>query len=327
MDPVDLQAPEDYSGLDHRSILITGADGMLGRAFSEAIGQVAPAARLLARSRAELDVTDGAQVMSMMTERPDIILHCAGLTNADWCEREPDETWRVHLGGTQNIVRLATECGARVFYPQSVFVFDGSELPVTERTRPAPGLEYGRAKLAAETLVLQHLPSALVVRLAGFFGGDEKDKNFVGQFARDIGRLLSEGRSTVEVGDRVWQPTYTLDHARNVLLLLAHDRSGLFHMGSVDAAAAPAEVPFFEVAQEMVTALGLREQLRVSPSSAAPFSAAEAARRPMRMVTANLRLDAEGLNRQRDWRVALHEYLARPFFDGLRAPRQVHADV
>lgn len=318
---------DDYTGLDGCSILITGADGMLGRAFSEALAQVAPTARVLACARSALDVTDSAQVMSMVIARPDIILHCAGVTNADVCEREPQETWRVHLGGTQQVVRLANECGARVFYPQSVFVFDGKELPVTEYTTPAPGLEYGRAKLAAERLVLESVPHALVVRLAGFFGGDDKDKNFVGLFARTIERLRAEGRSSVDVGDRVWQPTYTLDHARNVLLLLSQGRTGVYNMGSVDAEQIPAQVPFFEVAREMVSALRLDRKVRVNAAAAEPFSAAEAARRPMRMVTANARLDAEGLNRQRDWRVALREYLARPYFDRLRADEQLHAAV
>lgn len=147
--------------------------------------------------------------------------------------------------------------------------------------------------------------------MAGFFGGDEKDKNFVGTFVREMARAMPDG-GEIDVGDRVWQPTYTLDHARNSLLLLASGCSGVYNMGSLGEAA------FFEVARVCVEALGLQRHIKVNACSSAPFDEAEAARRPSRMVLANLRLEAEGLCRQRRWGEALREYLARPYFDPVR---------
>jgi len=303
---------DDYSTLEEKRVLITGADGMLGRGFSEALSCHAPSARVLALSREQLDVTDLAQVMSLESERVDIIIHCAGLTNADRCELEPAETWRVHVGGTENILQLARAGGARVFYPQSVFIFDGRELPVTEHTLPSPTFEYGRAKLEAERLVLAHVPDSLVVRMAGFFGGDDKDKNFVGTFTRTLERMCATDVQEIEVGDRLWQPTYTLDHARNSLLLLARSCTGIYHMGAIG------EATFHDVATACVESLGLGERISVLRGPAQSHTVREAARRPARMVTANERLNVEGLNRQRPWRIALDEYLRRPFFDRVR---------
>lgn len=303
---------DELSSLDGQRILITGADGMLGRAFVAALRASSPTTRVFAPTHSQLDVTDADRVVRWTTERPDIILHCAGLTNADRCEREPELARRVHVEGTRNIVRLARAVSARVFYPQSVFIFDGSELPVTEASIPSPGFEYGRVKLEAERHILSMLPEPLIVRMAGFFGGDEKDKNFVGQFTRTLEQMLEGGVPEVEVGDRIWQPSYTLDLASNCLLLLAFGRAGVYHMGSLG------EARFHEVAQACVDSLGLAGRIRVIPGESRPFDEAEPARRPPRMVTRNDRLDAEGLNRQRLWREALHEYLQRPHFDRLR---------
>lgn len=302
------------SGLhvDRHPVIITGADGMLGRAFREVLATTAPSAAVLAFSHTELDVTDREQVMSLASAAPGTIVHCAGLTDADECERDPASAHRVHHGGTENVVELAQAVSARVLYPQSVFIFDGRELPVTELTTPSPTIEYGRAKLAAERHLLASLPKALVVRMAGFFGGDDKDKNFVGQFTRTLGNMLRTGETEIEVGDRVWQPTYTIDLAGNCCLLLARDCSGIYHMG------APGEATFHEVATACVESLGLERRIRVVPVSSSPFDRREDAKRPPRMVTRTARLDAEGLNRQRPWRAALHEYLQRPWFDSIR---------
>ncbi|MGH6894028.1 MAG: sugar nucleotide-binding protein, partial [Dongiaceae bacterium] len=169
-------------------------------------------------------------------------------------------------------------------------------------------MAYGRFKLEAEQRMLDLVPDALVVRMAGFFGGDDKDKNFVGQFTRRLADGLAEGISRIEAGDRVWQPTYTIDVARNALLLLALGKTGVYHMGALG------EATFHDVAAACVEFLGLTSLMAIVPAPASVFATRELARRPVRMVTAMERLDREGLNRQRHWRVALREYLGRPYF-------------
>lgn len=301
----------ELAGLRGSTILLTGADGMLGRAFTEALRSLGDDVELHALPHEKLDVTDAEAVAQCEQHRPDIILHCAGLVAADRCEREPDLARAVHVGGARNVARLARRCGSKVFFPQSVLVFDGREVPATESTPPRPAHVYGRVKVEAEDHLLAEVPGTLSVRMAGFFGGDEKDKNFVGAFVRQMAGALPDG-AEIDVGDRVWQPTYTLDHARNSLLLLAHGCSGVYNMGALGEAA------FFEVARACVEALGLQRHIKVNACSSAPFDEAEAARRPSRMVLANRRLEAEGLCRQRRWDEALREYLARPYFDPVR---------
>lgn len=292
--------------------LITGANGMLGRAFQEAIRDSLPRASVVAFSHDQLDVCHASKVQAQAAHQPEIIIHCAGMTNAEECELYPERAWESHVAGTQNVTDLAKVVGARLLYPQSIFIFDGTENPVTESTQPNPGLHYARAKLEAESVVREALEDAMVVRMAGFFGGDEKDKNFVGQFARTLQKMLTNGQTSIEVGDRVWQPTYTLDLARNCLLVLAHGGAGVYHMGSIG------EATFFDVATCCVESLGLSSRIKVAPASAAKFATGESARRPLRLITSNSRLAAEGLDRQRPWRTALREYLQRPHFAGLR---------
>ncbi|CAA7621641.1 NAD(P)-dependent oxidoreductase [Magnetospirillum sp. UT-4] len=285
-----------------KRVLVTGAAGMLGRAFAESLA--AYPCTVIARSHAALDVTDRAAVLA---ETADIAVHCAADVNAERCETQPEETRRIQVEGTRNVAAL----GARVLYPQSFLIFDGSHLPIDEATPPNPLSVYGRAKLEAERLLP---PESLVVRMAGFFGGEEADKNFVGLFTRKLAQLLAEGAESYGVGDRVWQPTWTVDLARNCALLLDEGRQGVYTMSC------HGEASFWELATACVEELGVGHRIRIDKVPASQVAGGERAKRPARAVMDNARLRAEGLDRMRPWREALAEYLARPYFQALFAP-------
>ncbi len=147
--------------------------------------------------------------------------------------------------------------------------------------------------------------------MAGFFGGEEKDKNFVGKFLRHVRAMLDLGKHSFAVGDRVWQPTWTVDLARNCLLLMAHGAGGVYTMSCQGQAS------FFDLACACIDELGLAKHVTIEPSTEAHVAADQRARRPARAVMDNRRLRTEGLDRLRPWRVALAEYLARPYFQAM----------
>ena len=310
----------NLNNLKDKKTIITGANGMLGRAFKECLMNKVPSVNVSCFPRAQLDVTDKESVLNLASLDPDIIIHCAGFTNADECTKNPDIAYNVHFNGTKNIIELAHLNSALVIYPQSVFIFDGEELPVTEKTIPSPPFVYGKAKLMAEQSLLNELENVLIVRMAGFFGGEDKDKNFVGQFIKSLRDMIKDGRSTIEIGDRIWQPTYTLDLALNTLLLAALDKRGIYHMGALG------EATFYEVASACIEFLGLDDLIELFPISSAIFDNNENAKRPKRMVTKNDRLNVEGINYQRHWRDALREYLERPYFADLKTTPKVNND-
>ncbi|HSV30091.1 MAG TPA: NAD(P)-dependent oxidoreductase, partial [Candidatus Omnitrophota bacterium] len=264
--------------LNGKTILITGGAGMLGRAFAEVLAGYP--CNVVAKSHEELDVTDRDAVMA---ERADVIVHCAADVNAERCEDDPAQTRRVQVDGARNVADLARATGARLFYPQSFLIFDGKHLPISEHTPPAPLSVYGRCKLEAEQVLMQ-VPGTIVVRMAGFFGGEEKDKNFVGLFTRKIAQLLAEGVDHYAVGDRVWQPTWTVDLARNSALLLDEGKTGLYTMSC------HGEASFWELAAACVEELGIGHRMRIDKVSAAQVARAEKAKRPDRAVMDNRRL-------------------------------------
>lgn len=300
--------PDTLSTLARSKVLITGGHGMLARSFKAQLAQWAPEAEVWAPGRAELDVCQPDHLDRGIAFAPDLILHCAARVDADYCELHADEAERSIVGGTRWVIEMAKASGASIVYPQSFLIHDGLEEPITEETEPRPLSVYGRMKLAAERAVLTADDRSLVVCMAGFFGGGPADTNFVGKIVPHFARLLAQGETQIEIGDRVWQPTFTCDLALNTLVLAAQQRRGRYCMAS------HGEASFYDLALEITRILGIDQRLRVLRIDAGRLAAREAAPRPARAMIQNRRLQAEGLDLQRPWQEALAAYLDTPYF-------------
>lgn len=300
----------DRSNLTH--ILVTGGDGMLGRAFTaESVHY--PQFELRSCSHQELDVRDAAAVDAWADWlEGGWIVHCAALVDVEGCARQPEQARETIVDGTRNVTALARKAGARMFYPQSFLIYDGGDKVIAEESEPNPLHLYGQLKLEAEQIVLDADEASLSVRMAGFFGGGAVDKNFVGRIIPAIEAAMLRGDKSFAVGDRVWQPTWTKDLAFNALHLMARGSSGKFQMGSLGAAS------FADIAEIIVEELGWSKRISIEHVSAAAIAGSELGQRPNRAILSCDRLNREDANLQRCWRATLRCYLTDPYFDRFR---------
>lgn len=295
-------------------ILVTGGNGMLGSAFAELTANTPHFAPRIF-SRLELDVRDEKAVMAQADHvAGGWIVHCAATVDVKGCADDPASARATIVDGTRNIARLAQASGARLLFPQSFLIYGGADELIRETTAPDPLSLYGALKLEAGRLVLDSLDDPLVICMAGFFGGCEADKNFVGRIIPAMHRAVQNGETVFQVGDRVWQPTWTRDLAENALHLVRLNAGGLYQMGS------HGEATFHDVAVAIAEALGWTDRLSVERVASTLVAGAEVGpeRRPDRAVMACERLRREGRDLQRDWRATLGAYLTHPYFDQYR---------
>ena len=304
--------PEDVNSMSRTPLLVTGGEGMLGCEIAR-IAQNGHQFEAKSPGRSQLDVRD-PQAMSRMSDwvAGGWIAHCAAIVDVEGCARDPDGARRTIVDGAIHAAKLAADSGARLFYPQSFLIYDGEVNPISELEEPRPMSLYGRLKWEAEQEILARVDTPLIVRMAGFFGGASKDKNFVGRILPQIHAAVVDGRGRFEVGDRIWQPTWTRDLAANTVRLMQAGASGRYQM------ACHGEATFHQVAVEIAVAMGWQDRIEIVRVASTQVSQNELGRRPDKAILDCARLMEEGNDIQRDWKASLHEYLQDEYFNKYR---------
>lgn len=293
-------------------LLVTGGEGMLGRALAGHAASL-PEALFSAPGRKDLDVRDNDAVMRAAAQAEGgWIAHCAATVDVEGCARDPQNAREIIVEGTRNVVRAAKAAGARVFYPQSFLIYDGATNPIPDDETPRPLSLYGKLKLEAEQIISAEMDDALIVRMAGFFGGEEADKNFVGRIIPVMFAAMERGETRFNVGDRIWQPTWTHDLAGNSIELMLAGKRGFYQM------ACHGNATFAELAREIVVALGWEDRFHIEQVAAGNIAQNELGKRPDMAILCCARLREEGLDLQRDWRTTVHAYLQHSYFDRYR---------
>lgn len=212
-------------------VLITGARGMLGaeilERFHTAGIEVYGAVRSPSQPReVSLDITQPAQARAVFDAlRPDVVIHCAAMTNVDACERQPQEAYRVNAFGAEVIAANCQRIGAACVYVSTDYVFDGSKrAPYHEYDAENPISVYGRSKFAGEQAVRTLCPRHYIVRVAWLYGKHRKS------FPQFVLEQAQAGTSPTVISDQIGSPTYTADVADRLLTLIQTDCYGTYHL-------------------------------------------------------------------------------------------------
>ena len=218
------------------TVLITGGEGAIGSYcdFGTRLG------------RESLDVTDANAVSEACAKfQPTCIVHAAALVDLEYCEKHPEEAYRVNAAGAYHVARAARVIGAKMIYLSTSDIFDGTAVtPYVPEDTPNPMTTYGRSKHLGELAVKGLLDDYVILRLSWVFGGGpELDKKFVGKlFAK---RIAPEVRVAT---DRKGSPSWGKDVAAAIQKLIMEDGRGVYHVGGGVATR-------YEMAQEMAASV------------------------------------------------------------------------
>jgi dTDP-4-dehydrorhamnose reductase len=163
--------------------------------------------------------------------KPDVIIHCAALTNVDFCENNIDASYEGTVLPTIKIVDYCERNNVKLAFISTDYVFDGKSGPYREDDTVNPLNVYGKHKLACEDLVSK-LDQHLILRITNVYGEESRSKNFIARLIDDANnKVVKELKLPY---DQFATPIYAGDIARMTFLLTKDNKKGIFHLASTD---------------------------------------------------------------------------------------------
>lgn len=217
----------------NHTILVTGADGQLGREMQ--IASRSSRNRFIftdiAGEHERLDITDPQAIADIVRENHvNVIVNCAAYTNVDKAETDPETANLLNNIAAGNLADAMKAVNGTLIHISTDYVFQGDRnIPCREDWPTEPLGVYGKTKLAGEKSIEATGCASIIIRTAWLYS--PFGKNFV-KTMRD---LTSSRESLKVVFDQVGTPTYAGDLAETICRIIENgqlDKTGIYHFSN-----------------------------------------------------------------------------------------------
>ena len=287
----------EAAGQGGRRVLVTGANGQLGRELMRQL----PAAgyQAVGVDLPEFDISDTTAMAALDWSAHDIIINAAAWTNVDGAETDEGrpQSWQANATGPANLARAAAAHGLTLVHISSEYVFDGTKVPHLEDEPFSPLGVYGQSKAGGDAAV-SSVPAHYLVRTSWVVGDG---KNFI----KTMAMLADKGVDPSVVDDQIGRLTFTTDLAAGIIHLLA----GGAEYGTYNLSNTGEPMSWQQIAARVYELCG-HDPSRVAPASTAEyFAGKQAAPRPANSTLDLAKIVASGFS-PADADQRLQEYLA-----------------
>ena len=288
-------------------VFITGSNGQLGTELQHqlstgqsVIGFIPKKlcdAEVLAVDIDTLNICDAQATQKYIQQfLPDVVIHCAAMTNVDGCEDCAEQAEQVN---GEAIIYLAQACeavSAKLIALSTDYVFSGDKgSAYLETDLCDPKSVYGRTKYMGEQYAQKYCSRTFIVRTAWLYG--LHGHNFVKT-------ILSKGSKLGElhvVNDQYGSPTNAEDLAYHILKLAVTDKYGIYHCTGNGACT------WYDFACEIIAYS--KTDCSVLPCTSQEYP--QKAKRPAYSVLCHNSLEKAVGDEMRPWKDALHDYINR----------------
>ncbi|MCU0787590.1 MAG: SDR family oxidoreductase [Verrucomicrobia bacterium] len=207
------------------TLWITGAGGLIGSHLAEMAPSVAPDLAPMALTRQNLDLTNhDAVARRFALDSPEMVIHCAAISDSRQCENHPELAQRVNVEATAFLAELFAS--RRMVFFSTDLVFDGIRGNYAEGDAPHPLGVYARTKVEAETAVLAH-PQHLVIRTSLNCGTSPKGNR---GFNETLATAWKQNKVTTLFVDEFRCPIPASITALATWELVLEEAQGIFHV-------------------------------------------------------------------------------------------------
>lgn len=253
----------DTMAKDKLNILVTGANGQLGRSVRKESNDSNDI--YFFTDIDTLDITDEKAVEDFIIKNDiNVIVNCAAYTNVD--AAEDNEVLAEKLNGEAPgiLARSLAKRDGTLIHISTDYVFGGATIntPIKESEKPSPTGVYGLTKLHGEEKIEESGVKYLIFRTAWLYS--DYGNNFVVKILS-----LLEGRDTIKVVfDQCGTPTYASDLAKAIVFIIAsrkhENNSGIYHFSNEGVCS------WYDFAEASKTIMGLTNK-EVLPCHSSEF--------------------------------------------------------
>ena len=217
----------------NHTILVTGADGQLGREMQ--IASRGSRNRFIftdiAGEHERLDITDPQAIADIVRENHvNVIVNCAAYTNVDKAETDPETANLLNNIAAGNLADAMKAVNGTLIHISTDYVFQGDRnIPCREDWPTEPLGVYGKTKLAGEKSIEATGCASIIIRTAWLYSP------FGNNFVKTRRDLTSSRESLKVVFDQVGTPTYAGDLAETICRIIEIgqlDKTGIYHFSN-----------------------------------------------------------------------------------------------
>lgn len=250
-----------YANFTIMKILVTGANGQLGKCLRDAAKAI-HGVDFLFLGRDHFAIEQFGMVKQMLQElKPDWVINTAAYTAVDKAEMEQAYALLTNAEAVEHLAASCADVGVRLLHVSTDYVFDGNgHSPYKETDAVNPIGAYAQSKQLGEKLAMQVNKDVTIVRTSWVYS--EHGNNFV----KTMIRLMNEKESINVVDDQKGCPTYATDLAEALIkiCMTKNWQPGIYHYCNAGV------ITWFEFAKAIAEAIGTSCQVNPIPTSAYP---------------------------------------------------------
>ncbi len=276
-------------------ILVLGHKGMLG---SDLVSTLSLSHDVTGKDIEDFDISSAGDCRDVVLESgADVVVNAAAYTNVDGCESNREGCFSVNAEGVKNVALICKDRNIKIVHFSTDYVFDGTKgSPYLEADVCNPINVYGESKMEGELYLREISDNYILLRTAWLYG--KNGKNFV----KSIIKKARNVKKLEVVDDQFGSPTYTVDLAAAVKVLIEGNHKGVFHVTN------RGKCSWYEFALKALEHAGMTD---VEVKSIKSESLVRKALRPQYSVLSCRKFFDVTRKTLRFWQIALSDYVSR----------------
>ncbi len=213
----------------NNGVLILGASGLIGRNLYNLLKDEENITGTYNQNKSQglmhFDISNSS-LNTLPTERKKYGIICSAVTKLDKCKENAEYSNAINVYGTKKILKFFSEREIIPVFLSSASVFDGITGNYKEESKKSPTTLYGKQKAEIEYFITENIKDYLIIRPGKVFGIKKGEDVLFTKWLEDY----ENDREIVCASDEKISPTYALDVARGIKVLMEINARGIFNI-------------------------------------------------------------------------------------------------